>query len=164
MLRCHTELMAMCKRLSEARAREARIFICGNGGSAATADHFACDLAKNAGGFRAMSLVGQTATLTALANDIDYAAVFAAQLEALADANDILVAISVSGNSPNVLAALRLARQWGMFTIGLLGCDGGQARELCDIPVVVPSGNYGQVEDVHLAVCHAFAAYFRGEQ
>jgi D-sedoheptulose 7-phosphate isomerase len=152
--RCRSEIRYIQQTLARARTEGVRIFICGNGGSAATADHFACDLAKNARGFRALALGGHAAMLTALANDIGYTTVYAAQLEALAEANDILVAISVSGDSPNILAALRLAGHWGMRTIGLLGCNGGRALALCDLAVTVPSGNYAQVEDVHLAICH----------
>jgi D-sedoheptulose 7-phosphate isomerase len=138
-----------------------RVFIIGNGGSAATASHFACDLSKNAGGFAAIALTDHVPTLTALANDLSYQDVFSKQLEALASPDDILVAISVSGNSPNIIQALGYARSIGMTTVGLLGFEGGWAKNLCDACVVVKSYNYERVEDVHLAICHALTTCFK---
>jgi D-sedoheptulose 7-phosphate isomerase len=138
-----------------------RVFIIGNGGSAATASHFACDLSKNAGSFAAIALVDHVPTLTALANDLSYQDVFSEQLEALASPGDVLVAISASGNSPNIIQALGYARRIGMITVGLLGFEGGWAKNLCDAYVVVKSYNYERVEDAHLAICHALTTCFK---
>jgi D-sedoheptulose 7-phosphate isomerase len=158
---CGTDIHEAARRLRVARETHARIFVCGNGGSAATASHFACDLLKTAGDFRVVALTDNSATLTAYANDLGYEAVFAQQLRALSQPGDLLVAISASGDSHNILTALLYASAHGLQAVGLLGFDGGEAKGLCDTAVVVPSNNYGQVEDVHLAICHSITAYFR---
>jgi len=138
-----------------------RVFICGNGGSAALASHFACDLAKSAG-FAAMSLSDPMATLTAVANDGGYCDIFSAQLaQQHCTPGDVLVAISVSGSSPNVVQALLCASGWGLRLVGLLGSDGGQAARLCRARVIVPSPRYGLVEDVHSAICHMITEHFK---
>lgn len=158
---CAGSIEDMRRKLATARTGGARIFICGNGGSAATASHFALDLVKNAEGFKAIALSDSTPMLTALANDIGYTATFAAQLESLATGGDVLLAISASGNSRNILAALRAARPRGLWNIGLLGFDGGEAKELCDVSVVVPCNDYALVEDVHMAICHMLTTHFK---
>jgi D-sedoheptulose 7-phosphate isomerase len=136
------------------------VFICGNGGSAATASHFACDLAKRpivAGQprFRVVSLTDNTALMTALSNDISYDMVFAEQLAPLVRAGDVLIAISGSGNSPNVLNAVQAAARAGAVTVGFCGYDGGRLKTLVDYPVHVPCHIMAMVEDVHLMLEHA---------
>ena len=143
-----------------------RVYLVGNGGSAATAAHLVCDLGKNTAGatwpgLRVACLSDNIPTATALSNDHGYDAVFTRQLTTLLDPGDIVVAISASGKSPNIVGAIDAARGRGAIVIGLLGFDGGTCRALCDEALVVPSFNYGQVEDVHLVVGHVLAQYLR---
>ncbi|MER3399651.1 MAG: phosphoheptose isomerase [Thermoflexus sp.] len=151
----------------EAAAREGRmIFLCGNGGSAATASHFACDLAKGtrrpgAPMLRVVALTDNVPLLTAWANDTDYRHVFAEQLRPLVRPGDLLIAISGSGNSLNVLEAVRAAREAGAFTIGLTGFQGGRLREEVDLCLVVPSTCMEQIEDVHLILHHTITTVLR---
>ncbi len=135
------------------------VFIVGNGGSAATASHFACDLAKGAivpGGprFRAIALTDNVPLITAWSNDVAYEDIFAEQLCNLMGRGDVVVAFSGSGNSPNVLRAVALARQQGGITIGFSGFDGGRLSRIVDVPVVVSCHCMEQIEDVHLVLCH----------
>ncbi len=135
------------------------VFIMGNGGSAATASHFACDLAKGAivpGGprFRAIALTDNVPLITAWSNDVAYEDIFAEQLCNLMGRGDVVVAFSGSGNSPNVLRAVALARQQGGITIGFSGFDGGRLSRIVDVPVVVSCHCMEQIEDVHLVLCH----------
>jgi len=142
------------------RVREAggTIFTAGNGGSASTASHFALDLQKAARpdgrGTRAIALSDSMGLVTAWGNDSRFDRVFAEQLAVLGRRGDALVVISVSGASPNVLAVLETARQFGMVTVAFLGKDGGPARPLADYPVVVPSDDFGWVESAHLVLEH----------
>jgi len=136
------------------------IYLFGNGGSAALASHFACDLGKgtvgsNGSRFRVIALTDNIPLLTAWANDSSYEDVFAEQLSNFVQADDVVFAISGSGNSPNVLRALHVARQAGALTMGLTGFRGGKMKDLCDRCVVVPSDNMQLIEDVHVAVTHA---------
>ncbi len=112
-------------------------------------------------GFRAVALTDNVPLVTALANDIGYDAVFSAQLEMQADAGDVFIAISGSGNSTNIVRALEVARARGLLTIGLLGRDGGAAGKLVDVAVVVPAEDYGPIEDVHLILDHLITEYFK---
>jgi D-sedoheptulose 7-phosphate isomerase len=141
------------------------VYVFGNGGSASTAEHFVCDLSKAArtAGGRPLSLVAPTANsslLTALANDSSYPDAFAEQLEGAITDIDLAIAISASGNSPNVLRAVDVARRSGAFTIGLTGFGGGRLESLVDIALVVDSHDYGVVENAHLVVEHAVTAAF----
>lgn len=150
---------------AEARDQGRQIFVCGNGGSAATASHLANDLGKGASygrptRFRVLSLTDNVPWMTALANDVDYAAVFAEQLRNFAAPGDLLIAISGSGNSPNVLNAATAARELGLTTVGLTGFGGGQLAGMVDHPLVVASHHMGRVEDVHLIVVHLICYYF----
>ena len=151
--------------LLEARDRGARIFFIGNGGSAATASHFVNDLAVGCRSpvapFRAVGLTDNVAVLTALANDYSYEDVFVRQLQTQMEPGDVVVAISVSGNSPNVVGAVEYANENGAFTVGLTGFDGGRLAEIAQFVVHVPTnrGEYGPAEDVHLVVDHLVSAY-----
>ena len=156
-----------------ARAEDRTIFFFGNGGSASTASHFVTDIAKVAGGtaargpgkrFRCLALNDNVPGLTAWANDTSYAEVFAGQLQSLAVKGDVVVAISGSGNSPNVLEAVRKATAMGLTTIGLTGIGGGKLKDMVDVPLVVPSNSMQHTENVHLIVCHFLTAYLRDEQ
>jgi D-sedoheptulose 7-phosphate isomerase len=136
------------------------VYICGNGGSASTATHFGCDLAKRpivAGQprYRVIPLTDNNALMTALSNDIGYEVVFSEQLIPLVRKGDILIGISGSGNSKNVIKAVEVAKAAGAITIGFSGYDGGKLAPAVDISVHVPSFNMAMVEDIHLMLEHA---------
>jgi D-sedoheptulose 7-phosphate isomerase len=123
-------------------------------------------LGKNTGGptwpgLRVSCLTDNVPTATALSNDHGYDTVFVRQLSTLLDPGDVVVAISASGKSPNIVGAIRAARERAATIVGLLGFDGGPARDLCDEAIVVPSFNYGQVEDAHLVIGHIISQYLR---
>jgi D-sedoheptulose 7-phosphate isomerase len=147
--------------LRSGRDRGSTIFIAGNGGSAATASHWVNDLGKatkrsGCRPMRVMSLSDNISWLTALANDEGYERVFSGQLENFACRGDVLIVISASGNSPNLVEAVKLARQRGMTTLGLLGFDGGALKNLVDECLWLPTekGAYGLVESAHSLICH----------
>ena len=147
--------------LVKARDSGATIFLAGNGGSSATASHFANDLGKAAkrsgrAPIKAICLSDNTPWLTALANDEGYERVFAGQLENFAKSGDVLVLISASGNSPNLIRAVELARSRGVTTIAFLGFDGGALKGLVDqcVWTETETGAYEIVEDSHSALCH----------
>jgi D-sedoheptulose 7-phosphate isomerase len=149
----------------EARDAGHHIFVCGNGGSAATASHFACDIVKGASfnrtsRFRLMALTDQLPTLTAYANDVGYEAVFVEQLKNFAVRDDLFMAISGSGNSPNVVFAMHYANSIGCHTIALTGRDGGELGPLAQLNIQIPISHMGLIEDVHMNVCHMIAYYF----
>jgi len=160
-------------RLEAIRVAQRTVFFVGNGGSAATSSHFANDLVKacrrdGKPGFRAISLTDNVALMTAIANDDGYENVFTGQMRDLFKKGDMLVAISASGNSPNVLAAAKLAHDLGGEVVGITGFDGGELRRLADCVVHVPSqkGEYGPVEDVHMILDHlvtSFLAFLSGD-
>lgn len=142
------------------------VFIVGNGGSASTASHMAADLAKNTIGphmtrFRVLSLNDNMSLVTALANDDGYENVFREQLVNLIRPSDVLIAISASGNSPNVLRAIEYATSRHAQTVGLLGFDGGRALDLVDHAIHVRSQDYGVIEDAHLILNHILVEYFQ---
>jgi len=152
--------------LLTARAQGRSIFIFGNGGSAATAGHFASDLAvgiRSSLPFRAYSLVENTALLSAVANDHGYEEVFVRQLHDRLQPGDVVLAISASGRSANVLNAVRYANECGAVTVGFTAFDGGELRPLVKLGVHVPSerGQYGPAEDIHLIFEHAICNYLR---
>jgi D-sedoheptulose 7-phosphate isomerase len=143
-----------------AHAGGRHIYILGNGGSASTATHFACDLSKatlvaGRSRLKVTSLGDNVALLTAWANDTSYDRVFAEPLMNLLEPDDIVIAISASGNSANVVEAIKVASQLGALTIGLVGFDGGRLKGMVDIQVQVRSHDYGVVEDCHLVLQHA---------
>ena len=152
--------------LERAYLESRRIFIMGNGGSAATASHFALDLAKNtivpgAPRMKAISLTDHVPLITAWSNDTAYEHVFAEQLANMIEAGDIAIGISASGNSPNVINALRLAKQVGAVTIGLLGARGGAIKDMVDAYVLAPGQNIEQEEDAHMILAHVITRYMR---
>jgi D-sedoheptulose 7-phosphate isomerase len=154
--------------LVEARAARRTVFLFGNGGSASTASHFVTDLSKVAARgdgpkLRAVGLADNVPSVTAIANDVEYARVFADQLAILAQSGDVAIAISGSGNSPNVLEGVRVARSLGVRTIGLTGIGGGKLKTMVDVPIVVPSNSMQHVEDVHVSILHLVTAYLRDE-
>lgn len=155
-----TDMLAeICGLLKQARAEDRKIFIFGNGGSAATASHMACDFGKNTrssgrGRMRVICLNDNIPALSAYANDEGYEVIFAEPLKSLADPGDVVIAISGSGNSPNVLNGVRAAREMGIRTIGLTGFAGGELAGLVDHCLVVPSNSMEQIEDVHMIIDH----------
>jgi len=165
----HTAIETVINVLKEARAKGNTIIFIGNGGSAATASHFAEDLAygtrlNGQGLFRAITL-NDLPHLTAIANDEGYENIFATQLECLLEPGDVVIGISGSGNSPNIIKAVEYANRNGGITIGLLGFDGGKMKEICRhyILVKTPKGEYGPVEDAHLILDHIITTYLKSE-
>jgi phosphoheptose isomerase len=152
--------------LADGYLRGARVFSCGNGGSASIANHLVCDHTKGVRMKtdlrpRATSLSNNVELLTAIANDLAYEDVFEFQLQSQASPGDVLVAISSSGRSANIVRALTWARGNGLHTIAITGFEGGQARILADAAIHFECTNYGIVEDLHQAVMHALAQYIR---
>jgi D-sedoheptulose 7-phosphate isomerase len=150
-----------------ARANDKMIYFAGNGGSAATASHFAQDLSEvgrkiKGKGFRTQSINDNVAALTAIGNDYGYENIFSMQIQYNFNAEDVLVVISASGNSPNVVKAVQLAKEKGGITVGLVGFTGGKLAELCDHVIHIKSGKgeYGPVEDLHLVLDHMITSYF----
>jgi D-sedoheptulose 7-phosphate isomerase len=156
----YAQVEAVVETLLTANRNEQTIFICGNGGSAATATHFGCDLSKRPlvegqPRFRVVALTDNNSLITALANDIGYEVVFAEQIKSLGRRGDVLIGISGSGNSKNVLNAVSAARDLGITTVGFSGYDGGKLAPMVDISVHIPSFNMAMVEDIHLMLEHA---------
>jgi D-sedoheptulose 7-phosphate isomerase len=152
--------------LREARSHKKRVFLFGNGGSAATASHLACDLAKGTSTngkprMRVVSLTDNVPLISAWANDSSYEDIFAQQLQEQVEPGDIVIGISGSGKSPNVLNAIKVARSAGAITIGLTGLDGGDLKNLVDLCIVVPDNSIDQVEDVHLMLGHIITSCLR---
>jgi D-sedoheptulose 7-phosphate isomerase len=151
--------------LLEARERESSIFFIGNGGSAATASHFANDIAIGTRTyekpFRAISLCDNQAVITAIANDDGYEKIFSQQLQVLLKKQDVVIAISASGNSPNLLDAISTAKKMNTITVGISAFDGGKMKEMVDISVHVPTekGEYGPAEDAHMVLDHLVSNY-----
>ncbi len=157
--------------VERARNEGRQIFLCGNGGSAATASHMTNDLGKGASygrqgtdRFRVIALTDNVPWMTALANDVSYESIFAEQLENLGQAGDLLIAISGSGNSENVLRAVDVARRKGMTSVGLTGFDGGRLATEADLAIVAKSHHMGRVEDIHAIILHTVCYYFMEEK
>ena len=154
--------------LGEAYESSRMIYLFGNGGSAALASHFACDLGKGASNgsskrFQVLAFTDNVPLMTAWANDARYEDIFAEQLINFVRRDDITFAISASGKSPNVLKALKVSREAGAFTIGLTGFQGGEMKDLCDLCLTVPSENMQIIEDLHLSVTHAVFTALRAK-
>ena len=159
-------LAEMGEMLFRAYRNEKQVFTVGNGGSASTASHMAADLGKNTIGpnmrrFRILSLNDNAAIVSAHANDIGYEHIFSEQLVNVIKPGDLLVAISGSGNSPNVVRAMTYAREQCAEVVAVLGFDGGLAAGLADLAVIFPIDHYGIVEDVHLIINHILVDYFK---
>ena len=148
----------MVTLLADTFKRGGKLLVMGNGGSAADAQHFVAEIV---GRFKmerralpAIALSTDTSILTAIGNDYGFDKVFRRQVEALAAPGDLIVGISTSGNSPNVLSALELARDMGCRTVGLLGKDGGTIRNACDLALIVPSGDTPRIQEGHITIIH----------
>jgi len=157
--------------LLKAREDNKTIYFAGNGGSASTASHFAQDMGEigrkiRGKGFRTQSINDNVSALTAISNDYSYDNVFSLQIEYNFDPGDVLIVISASGNSPNVIKAVNLAKEKGGITVGLVGFeDGGRLAQVCDHIVHIKSkkGEYGPVEDIHLTLNHMIVSYLMME-
>lgn len=152
--------------LDSAIKRNATIYTCGNGGSASIAEHFVCDFLKGASADTSVqpivhSLSSNNSTITAVANDISYDDIFSYQLKRYAKEGDILLCVSSSGNSRNVIKALSTAKSKNIKTISLVGFVGGGAKDISDDCIHIPIKNYGIVEDVHHSLMHMLAQYIR---
>ena len=152
--------------LERARAERRRVLLFGNGGSAATASHFACDLGKGTvrphlPRFKVIALNDNVPTLSAYANDVGYERIFAEPLITLAEPSDIAIGFSGSGNSPNVLRAMEEAQKLGLVTIGFTGFEGGGLKDRVQLHINVPSKQMEQIEDVHLALTHAICVMLK---
>jgi len=159
-------LQQVLQLLEETYYRGHRIFIIGNGGSAATASHFALDLAKNtimpgAPRLKAISLTDHVPLITAWSNDTAYEHIFAEQLANMIEPGDLVIGISASGNSPNVINALQLAKASKASTVGLLGAKGGKIKDIVDAYVLAPGQNVEQEEDAHMILAHVITRYMR---
>jgi D-sedoheptulose 7-phosphate isomerase len=143
-----------------AQATGHRVYIMGNGGSAAIASQFVCNFSKTAQiegqrALRSFALVDNTPILTAWSNDAAYGEAFARQITALVEPDDVVIAISSSGSSPNIVAGLRAATEARAHTVALVGFDGGEAMLLAEVAIHIPQHSYGLVEDTHMAIGHA---------
>ena len=159
-------LRAAAELLLETQARGRVVYLVGNGGSAATASHFACDLAKgtrDGGGptFKVIPLTDNVPLMTAWANDTAYDRIFAEQLRSLARPGDLLVAISASGSSPNIVAAVEAALSLRVRTLALTGREGGRIAPMADLAIRVPSDRIEIVEDAHMAIAHSLCVAAR---
>lgn len=161
------ERLAAAERLlADAHLRGAQVFSCGNGGSAAIANHLVCDHSRGLSADtglrpRVQSLVATVEVVTAIANDVAYAEVFAVQLRLQARPGDVVVTISSSGDSENVVRAIQWAKDNGVASIALTGFSGGRCAALADVALHVDADNYGVIEDVHQSLMHALAQSLR---
>src|ERR1051326_2247045 len=151
--------------LAQARDEGRRIFVCGNGGSASSASHFATDLVKGASygrpsRFRIMALTDSLPTITAYSNDVCYDCVFVEQLKNFAEPGDVVIGISSSGNSPNVLRAIEYGNAIGCRTIALSGRDGGKLGPLAQLNIQISHAHTGRIEDLHMIILHMIGYRF----
>lgn len=158
--------------LIEAYQKEKTIYIMGNGGSSSIASHFACDLAKGTISnfldekkkrFKVQCLNDNLPLITAYGNDLGYDYVFSQQLANSVKEGDVVIVISASGNSKNILEALITAKKKGAMSVGLLGFDGGKAAQIVDQKIVIDNQHYGQIEDIHMVLLHLLANYLKEE-
>lgn len=152
-------------RLRTALNEDKQVFVFGNGGSAANASHFATDLGKGSSDkigrrFRVISLNDNVAWMTALGNDYAYEDVYVRQLTNYANRGDVVLVLSVSGNSPNVVKAVQWAKEQGVYTAALVGGKRGKLAEIADLAIVVPDVHYGRAEDVQMTICHMLCYAF----
>ncbi len=154
-------IVCMAEAIFQSLRQGGKVLLCGNGGSAADAQHLAAELLMrlrphvNREGIPALALATDTSSLTACCNDYGFDVYYERMTRALGRPGDVLIGITTSGKSPNVVRALRAAREKGMVTIGLLGGDGGSALAECDLALVVPSTVTGRIQEIHITVGHA---------
>jgi D-sedoheptulose 7-phosphate isomerase len=155
--------------IKEAHEKDRRIFVFGNGGSAATANHFAADFGKNAikdddNRFKIISLSNNISSITACGNDIGFETVFEEQLKNLMHDEDLIICISASGNSPNIIRAVEYARKRNGTIIGITGFNGGKLKQISDFNININSESYEQIEDMHLMITHIIVYWFKMSQ
>lgn len=155
-----TETALIC---ADALQKGHKVVLFGNGGSAGDAQHIAAELSgrflKERRGLPGLALTTDTSVLTAVGNDYGYEMVFERQVEALCSKGDILIGISTSGDSPNVVKAIKKGKELGCISIGLLGREGGKLKEICDYPLVVPSPNTARIQEMHIMIGHILCEY-----
>jgi D-sedoheptulose 7-phosphate isomerase len=160
---CQAAIEEAADVVTEALKRGDKVLLCGNGGSAADAQHFATEMTVKMKQVRspmaAIALTTNSSLLTAQANDLGFDTVFSRQIESLGRAGDVLVAISTSGMSPNILSAVTAARQMGIKVIGLTGCGGGKVAAMSDIAITIPSDEAPRIQEAHIAVCHLICEF-----
>ena len=163
-----TEVAGLAGAIEKVRVSGKAVYIAGNGGSASTASHFATDIGigslRRANPVRVVSLCDNTSVMTAISNDISYAAIFEQQLRLLAQPGDLLVAISASGNSENLVSVVNAAMEMGVIAYSITGFDGGKLKAMTsgtNVHVQTKHGAYGLVEDAHLAICHVITECIR---
>ena len=159
------QVEGLIARLKNCLNQDSKIFVIGNGGSAANASHFVTDLGKSASDavgrrFQCMSLNDNVSWMTALGNDYDYEDIYQQQLVNFAKPNDLLLVLSVSGNSPNVVKAMSWAKENGVKTVALAGGQKGKITEIADESIIVDSKHYGRVEDAQMTICHILCYAF----
>lgn len=151
-------IIEMVELMVDTFQRGGKVLVMGNGGSAADAQHFVAEIVgrfkMERRGLPALALSTDTSILTAIGNDYGFDKVFSRQVEALAATGDLVIGISTSGNSPNVLLALQLARETGCRTVGLLGKDGGSIKDVCDLALIVPTTDTPRVQEAHITIIH----------
>lgn len=157
---CKAEILLAVQTLSQLYKNKKKLLLCGNGGSAADCQHIATELMIRLNhnisrpALAAIALTTDTSNLTAGSNDIGFENVFARNVEGLGNEGDVLLAISTSGNSPNIIRAVEKAHQKKMFVIGLLGGTGGKLKNLVGLPIIIPSSNIQRIQEGHITVAH----------
>src|SRR5215204_1096842 len=159
------QVAQLIQKFKDAWINDRNIFVFGNGGSAANASHFVTDLGKGASDkmtkrFHCLSLNDNTPWMTAIGNDYSYDEVFSRQLMNFARAGDLVLTMSVSGSSPNLLAAVEWSKKNGVYTIALVGAKRGRLADIADFVIVADSAHYGRVEDTHMGICHMICYAF----
>jgi D-sedoheptulose 7-phosphate isomerase len=158
------DIIDCAERMAAILVAGGRVLVCGNGGSAADAQHFAAELTgrfeADRRGYPAIALTTDTSALTAIGNDYGFEAIFSRQLEALGRRGDMLIALSTSGTSPNILSAVRIARREGIFVVGLAGGDGGTLGREADLPLIVASSRTARVQEAHIVILHLLCELF----
>lgn len=151
-------ILKIAQWVLETTQKGGKVLLCGNGGSAADSQHIACELvgklSKERKGLPAIALTTDTSILTAISNDWEFEKVFSRQVEALGKKGDLLIAISTSGKSPNILKAVETANQWGMKTVALTGFDGGPLKDLADLTLIVHSEDVQRIQEAHITIGH----------
>lgn len=161
------EFQKVVDLLAQTYRADRQVFIMGNGGSAGTANHFVCDFGKNAvqnpdkRRFRILSLSDNVEKITAFGNDVEFSEIFRQQLINLLNPGDLVIAVSASGNSPDLVKACEYARERGARQVALAGFDGGRIKDFADARLIVPLTSYEQIEDVHMVLCHMIVCYFK---
>lgn len=157
---CSSEIFNVSQCMAQVLLKGGTIYWCGNGGSAADSQHLAAELVGRFKGercaLRSLALSTDSSVLTCIANDYTFNSVFSRQIEALGRVGDLLVVISTSGNSPNIINVLEVAKRLGLHTVGLLGKHGGKAKSLSDFSIVVPSSSTARIQEAHILIGHCF--------